>query len=145
MQEQKKELNLKDYLLLTPFCLVLFLISALSDKLLTGHQSVLPQNSREMLANGDWIIPKLGGEPWLERPPVPDWIICAVYFVSGTSNSDSVARIAAIIVAIPTILLVANLAALFYGRIAGLMAGFMRLCRKCLVTHLIQNLTFFCV
>ena len=84
---------------------------------------MLAQNSREMLVDHDWIVPKVGGEPWLERPPVPDWLICAVYAVAGTSASDSVARLAAVLVAVPIVLLVASTAALFYGRDAGLIAG----------------------
>lgn len=113
----------RDYLLLSAFCFALFLGSAFTAKTLTGHESVLAQNSREMLIDGDWIIPKVGGEAWLERPPVPDWIICAVYVVAGTSTNDAVARLAAVLVAVPIVLLVASTAALFYGRAAGLIAG----------------------
>ena len=112
-----------DYLLLAAFCLALFLSCAFTAKRLTGHESVLAENSREMLADGDWIVPKVGGEPWLERPPCPDWLICTVYQIAGTSESDSVARIAAVLVAVPTVLLVAMIASRFYGRAAGLIAG----------------------
>jgi 4-amino-4-deoxy-L-arabinose transferase-like glycosyltransferase len=116
-------LSRRDYLLLAGYCLALFLACALFAKTLTGHESVLPQNSREMLADGDWLVPKIGGEPWLERPPVPDWIICAVYAATGTSANDAVARVAAVLVAVPIVLLVAATAALFFGRSAGLIAG----------------------
>ncbi|MCI0701322.1 MAG: glycosyltransferase family 39 protein [Planctomycetia bacterium] len=116
-------LSARDYCLLGALSLALFLISPLFGKTLTGHESVLAQNSREMLADGDWLVPKVGGQPWLERPPVPDWFICGVYAIAGTSANDSVARLAAILVAIPIVLLVANTAALFYGRASGLMAG----------------------
>jgi 4-amino-4-deoxy-L-arabinose transferase-like glycosyltransferase len=123
MDTPQTRLSGRDYLLLTVFSLSLFLFCALFSKMLTGHESVLAQNSREMLADGDWLVPKVGGEPWLERPPVPDWLICAVYAVAGTSASDAVARVSAVLVAVPIVLLVAGIASLFYGRGAGLIAG----------------------
>ncbi len=116
-------LTRRDYLLLTAFSFALFLFCAIFAKTLTGHESVLAQNSREMLASGDWIVPRVGGEPWLERPPAPDWFICAVYAVAGTSTNDAVARLAAVLIAIPIVLLVASTGAIFYGRAAGLAAG----------------------
>jgi 4-amino-4-deoxy-L-arabinose transferase-like glycosyltransferase len=54
-----------------------------------------------------------------------DWFICAVYTIAGTSTSDTVARLAAVLIAVPLVLIVANVASLFYGRYAGLMAGAM--------------------
>ena len=123
MQPTHDRMAPRDYALLAAYCLALFLTCALSAKTLTGHESVLAQNSREMLADGDWLVPKVGGEIWLERPPVPDWIICAVYAAAGTSTSDAVARLAAVLVAVPTVLLVASTASLLYGRGAGFVAG----------------------
>jgi 4-amino-4-deoxy-L-arabinose transferase-like glycosyltransferase len=123
MDATRNRLGGRDYLTLTAFSLSLFLFCALFAKTLTGHESVLAENSREMLADGDWLVPKVGGEPWLERPPVPDWFICAVYAVAGTSTSDPVARLAAVLVAVPVVLLVATVAGLLYGRSAGLVAG----------------------
>ncbi|VTR91752.1 glycosyl transferase family 39 : PMT family glycosyltransferase, 4-amino-4-deoxy-L-arabinose transferase OS=Singulisphaera acidiphila (strain ATCC BAA-1392 / DSM 18658 / VKM B-2454 / MOB10) GN=Sinac_0121 PE=4 SV=1: PMT [Gemmata massiliana] len=116
-------LTRRDYALLAAFCFALFSFCALFAKTLTGHESVVAQNSREMLAGGDWIVPRVGGEPWLERPPASAWFICAVYAVAGTSTSDAVARLAAVLIAVPLVLLVARTGALFYGRNAGLAAG----------------------
>ena len=50
----------RDYLLLAAFCLALFLLCPLFGKRLTGHESVLAQNSREMLIDRDWLVPKSG-------------------------------------------------------------------------------------
>src|SRR3954470_14918990 len=108
MDTPQNRLSGRDYFLLATLCFALFLFCALFAKMLTGHESVLAQNSREMLADRDWIVPKVGGEPWLGRPPVPDWFICAVYAVAGTSMSDFVARLAAVLVAVPIVLLVAS-------------------------------------
>ncbi|MFM8274698.1 MAG: ArnT family glycosyltransferase, partial [Gemmata sp.] len=116
-------LTRRDYMLLGAGSFALFLFCALFAKTLTGHESVVAQNSREMLAVGDWLVPRVGGEPWLERPPVSAWAICAVYAVAGTSANDAVARLAAVLVAVPVVLLVAGTAARLYGRPTGLAAG----------------------
>ena len=113
----------RDYLLLALFALLLFSVSPLFGRILSGHESVQPQTSREMLKSGNWLVPTVGGDPWLERPPVPMWFICGVYAVAGTSNSDAVARFAAVLVAVPIVLLVAGIAARLHGRSAGLAAG----------------------
>lgn len=105
------------------FSLLLFLIVPISGRILTGHESVQPETSREMYQGGDWIIPTMGGDPWLERPPIPSWFICGVYAVVGVPNSDAVARIAAILVAVPIVLLVAGIGSRLYGRDAGILAG----------------------
>ncbi len=108
---------------ISAFSLVLFLIVPLSGRVLTGHESVQPQTSREMYQGGGWIVPTMGGDPWLERPPIPSWFICGVYAVAGNPASDTVARIAAILVAIPIVLLVAGIGSCLYGRTTGILAG----------------------
>ena len=113
----------RDYILLALFALALFSLSPLFGRMLSGHESVQPQTSREMLQGGNWLVPTVGGDPWLERPPVPMWFICGVYAIAGTSNSDAVARFAAVLVAVPIVLLVAGIGARLYGRGAGLAAG----------------------
>jgi 4-amino-4-deoxy-L-arabinose transferase-like glycosyltransferase len=70
-----------------------------------------------------WLIPTVGGDPWLERPPAPMWFICGVYALAGTAQSDAVARFAAVLVAVPIVLLVAGIGSRLYGRGAGFAAG----------------------
>lgn len=118
-----KSLTYYDLMGISAFSLALFLIVPLSGRILTGHESVQPQTSREMYQGGDWIIPTMGGDPWLERPPVPSWFICGVYTVAGTASSDAVARIAAILVAVPIVLLIAGIGSCLYGRTTGILAG----------------------
>ena len=117
-------LNWYDLARLCAFSLALFLIVPLSGRILTGHESVQPQTAREMYQGGDWIVPTMGGDPWLERPPIPSWFICSVYAVAGTPTSDAVARIAAILFAVPIVLVVAGIGSRLYGRNAGIISGF---------------------
>jgi 4-amino-4-deoxy-L-arabinose transferase-like glycosyltransferase len=51
------------------------------------------------------------------------WFICGVYAVAGTSANDGVARLAAVLAAVPIVILVAGIGSRLYGRGAGLAAG----------------------
>ncbi len=115
-------LSPRDYLLLLAGALLLFGLALAPSRSLTGHESVLPQNSREMLADGDWLIPKVGGEPWLERPPLPDWVLCGIYTLFGTSSNDRVARFTAVLMATLIVLLVGWMGGVLLGRRQGLLA-----------------------
>ncbi len=116
-------LRATDLVLLALFSLCLYSISPLFGRMLSGHESVQPQTSREMFQGGSWLVPTIGGDPWLERPPVPAWVICGVYAIAGTGASETAARFAAVLAAVPIVLLVSLIAGRLYGRSAGLMAG----------------------
>jgi 4-amino-4-deoxy-L-arabinose transferase-like glycosyltransferase len=113
----------RDYALLAGCSLLLYLLALAPGRVLSGHAAVLPQNSREMLADHDWLIPKVGGKPWLERPPLSDWVIVGVYAAFGTAENDRVARFAAVLAAVPIVLLVSWMASVFYGRKLAVIAG----------------------
>src|SRR4051794_16627926 len=88
-----RQLQRSDYLLLTLFSLALFGFSLIGGRVLTMHESRLPQASREMLSNGDWLIPMSGGRPWLERPPLPHWITAGVAILCGRCDQVWIVRI----------------------------------------------------
>src|SRR4029077_5354992 len=44
------------------------------------------QVAREMLDRHDWITPVLGGQPWLEKPPLYYWQAIVIYSVFGVSD-----------------------------------------------------------
>jgi 4-amino-4-deoxy-L-arabinose transferase-like glycosyltransferase len=43
--------------------------------------------AREMIAHGDWIVPRLQGEPFLTRPPMQAWAIAAASLLTGDVNA----------------------------------------------------------
>src|SRR5690349_6434386 len=106
----QKSLKHTDYLVLCLFCFLLFGISVAAGRRLTGHESVLPQSAREMLGNHDWLIPRMGGLPWLERPPLPAWIVAGIDAAFGDAANHRVARSAPALLALVVILLVAGMA-----------------------------------
>jgi len=101
----------------------LYLMPVLWGRTLTGHESVQPQTSREMLNSGRWLIPTVGGDVWLERPPPPMWWIRVVYTISGVQASDSIARLAAVLAALPILVLTAGIAKRLFGSGPALMTG----------------------
>ncbi len=114
-------LRLADLGLLAAFCAVLFSFPILFGRTLTPHETVHCQNVREMLSDGDWIIPHYGGRPWLERPPLPFWLTLPVVALAG--DSPAAFRLASALAALPCVLLVGWIASMWYGRSVGVLAG----------------------
>src|SRR5262245_14118880 len=110
-----------DYLTLVGFVAVVFALPLALDRILGNHETVHCQNIREMRGDGDWVIPHYGGRPWLERPPLPFWLTMPV--VSALGDHSRVYRLASVLAGLPTVLVAAWMAGLFFGRAAGLLAG----------------------
>ena len=55
-----------------------------SSTRLTYHEAFVAQGAREILSSGQWWYPAIGGLPWLEKPPLPFWLVAAVGWCMGT-------------------------------------------------------------
>lgn len=119
-------LRRRDYLLLMTYGLLLFGVAMVSGRPLTLHESVLPQSAREMLADGDLLVPKKGGEPWLESPPLPQWITVTIASAFGRCDTESIVRLGPTLAGIIVVCLVAWMASVWFGRGIGLLAGFVQ-------------------
>lgn len=42
--------------------------------------------ARTMLASGDWLVPRLGGQVWLDKPPLSHWAIAAGLWLLGPNE-----------------------------------------------------------
>jgi 4-amino-4-deoxy-L-arabinose transferase-like glycosyltransferase len=89
---------------------------------LSYHEAFVAQGAREMLDSGTWGYPTIGGRPWLEKPPLPWWLVAAAGRIAGGVD-ESVARLPTAIAATLMVLGVAALAARHYGPGIGLLAG----------------------
>jgi 4-amino-4-deoxy-L-arabinose transferase-like glycosyltransferase len=117
-------LSFADYLLVIIFCVLLFGYVAVSGRPMTLHEARLPECSREMLANHDWLVPMNGSRPWLERPPFPHWVMMAVSTVIGQNcDTEWSARIPPALAGLLIVLMTARIAAGFFGRGVGVVAG----------------------
>ena len=84
-----------DVLLIAGFCAFLFFYGLGQFGLIGADEPRYAQVAREMLERSDWITPVLGGQAWLEKPPLYYWQAMLAYSVFGVS--DVAARIPAAI------------------------------------------------
>jgi 4-amino-4-deoxy-L-arabinose transferase-like glycosyltransferase len=74
----------------TSLLLVLLLPAALlyptrGFHLLEPDEGRYAQIPREMLASGNWVVPTLQGEPYLDKPPLLYWLVALSYRAFGVS------------------------------------------------------------
>lgn len=72
----------KKHLLAAPIIFVLFFYALTTAGLLGPDEPRYAAIGREMANSGDWITPRLWGEPWFEKPPLLYWLI-ALGFYAG--------------------------------------------------------------
>ncbi len=75
-----------DSLLLAGFCAFLFFYGLGQFGLIGADEPRYAQVAREMLERHDWITPVLGGQPWLEKPPLYYWQAMLAYTIFGVSD-----------------------------------------------------------
>jgi hypothetical protein len=89
---------------------------------LTYHEAFVAQGAQEILDSGEWGYPTISGLPWLEKPPLPWWLVAALGYCAGRVN-ETVARLPSVLAATAMVLGIAVLAARHYGPTIGLLAG----------------------
>jgi 4-amino-4-deoxy-L-arabinose transferase-like glycosyltransferase len=67
------------------FLPALLLYPALGFHLFEPDEGRYAEIPREMLARGDWIVPTLQGEPYMDKPPLLYWLVMLSYKVFGVS------------------------------------------------------------
>lgn len=61
----------------------MLLYPCLSFRLLEPDEGRYAEIPREMLARGEWIVPQLQGQPYLDKPPLLYWLVMLSYSVFG--------------------------------------------------------------
>ena len=69
--------------------------------------------ARDMAAGGDWVTPRLHGEPWFEKPILYYWVAALGYRVFG--DGELAARLPSVLGALTTMLALGWIAWRFYG------------------------------
>ena len=82
---------------------------------------VQAQIARNMLDSGDWVTAHLDGVPYLEKAPLPYWMIAVSYMMFGVH--DWAARLPVALAAILLCWLTARIGQWAFGRTAGMYAG----------------------
>ncbi len=69
--------------------------------------------ARDMAVSGDWVTPRLHGEPWLEKPILYYWVAAVGYRIF--SDGELAARLPSVLGALTTLLALGWVAWRFYG------------------------------
>src|SRR5262249_61192224 len=67
----------------------LLLYPSMSFHLLEPDEGRYAQIPREMLARGDWVVPHLQGQPYLDKPPLLYWLVMLSYSVFGVAEAPA--------------------------------------------------------
>lgn len=89
--------------------------------LMDDVDAVHGQIARNMVQSGDWVIAHLNGVPYMEKAPLPYWLIAICYLLMGVH--DWVARIPTALSAVLLCFATARYGAWAFGRRAGFYAG----------------------
>ena len=78
-----------------------FLTLSLPHREFYGEEGRRVMAAREMLSSGDFILPRVFGEPYLNKPPLYPWLTAVVGFVRGEVDAISV-RVPALVATLLT-------------------------------------------
>src|SRR5437763_14286796 len=67
----------------------LLLYPSLSFHLLEPDEGRYAEIPREMLQRGEWVVPYLQGEPYLDKPPLLYWLVAVSYRLLGVSAASA--------------------------------------------------------
>lgn len=87
-----------------------------------GEESRWARVGMEMIASGDWVVPRQQGEPFLSRPPLHSWIMAAAAWCIGEFDVVAV-RLPSVVAVLATSVLVYCFASSFVGRVASFVAA----------------------
>src|SRR6202035_461449 len=109
-----------------PFLCALLAAVVLSFAGIASHHLWSPDEPRdaavgsEMAASGDFVVPRLNGQPFLEKPPLYWWVEAGAYRLLGTS--DAVARLPSALFGTATLLVAYALGRRLGGPRVGLLS-----------------------
>jgi 4-amino-4-deoxy-L-arabinose transferase-like glycosyltransferase len=82
--------------------------------------------ARDMVASGNWLFPRVGGDLYQDKPPVFFWLLATAYSLIGSVRGSFL--LPSMLAASGTLLLVYSLATQLHGRRAGLAAAILLAC-----------------
>ncbi len=107
---------------LLTLCVSTIYVARLSRQPLAGEETRWGTAAREMLATGDWIVPRQQGHAFPERPPMTMWLMAVAGLVRGTVDPVAV-RLPSVIAVILTSLLVYGYTRAFSSTVAATVAA----------------------
>jgi 4-amino-4-deoxy-L-arabinose transferase-like glycosyltransferase len=115
-------LTIQSWMLLLGICLAVFFVNLGGARTLTSHEIDAAGGARQMIAEGDWLKPRIGDQLWLEKPPMLHWLVSIVFILSGDASEWS-ARVPSAVAGTIIVLLMAGTVGCWRGEKAGFIAG----------------------
>ena len=97
-----------------------------TSRTLTYHEVVYAEPAREMLTTGDFVLPRIAGVPFTDKPPLMAWAIAASMTLFQ-SQSEWIVRLPSVAAAIGTAWILAALCTHWFSRRIGLFAALVQL------------------
>ena len=110
-----------DLALLGAIAAAVFLVNLGTGSLRDWDEATYAQVAREMVATGDWLTPRWGGDSFFDKPPLTLWAMAAGYSVVGVGEGAT--RFGSALAGIATVLLTYALVRRALGRRVALLAG----------------------
>jgi|GEM_PF-1232947 len=110
------------WLLLTTLSVLVFGYNLGPARSLTEHETYVAAPAKQMVTEGDYILPRIGTHPWVEKPPLPYWL-SAVACAAADEFTERNVRLPSVLAGLCVVLIVAGLNARWYGAIVGILAG----------------------
>lgn len=98
----------------------------LGGRALTYHEVLFAQPAREMVASGDFLLPRIVDQPYVDKPPATSWAIAASMALLGRT-SEAAARLPSVLAALGIALLVATVGARWFDGRVGVVAACVQL------------------
>ncbi|MEO6784546.1 MAG: glycosyltransferase family 39 protein [Chthoniobacteraceae bacterium] len=111
----------RDILILLVLCVLVFWVRLGRIGLIDPDEPFYAVTAQEMLQGGDWVTPKIFGEPQFEKPILYYWLVAASFKVFGVS--EWAGRLPSALPATLLIFLVYGFTARVFNRRTGLLAG----------------------
>src|SRR5438094_406672 len=83
-------------------------------------EGMFAEPAREMVVTGDWVTPRMNGEPFLTKPPLMYWLSAALFTLTGPTEH---ARLWPALAGLGTVAATGALGALLFGEAAGIAAA----------------------
>jgi len=91
--------------------------------LATNDETRFPMLARDILARGDWLLPRLGGLPHLNKPPLYAWLVALAAWPGGAVTQSS-ALWPSLVAAVGVMIATSWIGWRLWNRGIGLTAGF---------------------
>lgn len=80
----------QDIVTLVALCAVVLFVGLTTHGLSNWQESMRALVARDMGATGEWVVPRVNGEPYLAKPPMIYWCQLAIARVRGVFGGDGV-------------------------------------------------------